>query len=107
MAALTTAQRWRPNDSATLTGPSNLNGTLTFTLYTGDNCGVTSGAPVPNQQYVVPVTNAASGSTFSTNNTTFDVVAANAGSYSWLVHYDDVLADPDDHCEKSTVSITD
>jgi hypothetical protein len=108
VAALTTAQRWRPNDSATLTGPSNLNGTLTFTLYTGDNCGVTSGAAVPNQQYVVTVTNAASGSTFSTSNTTFDVVAANAGSYSWLVHYDDdVLADPDDRCEKSTVSITD
>jgi hypothetical protein len=107
-AALTTAQRWRPNDSATLTGPSNLNGTLTFTLYTGDNCGVTSGAAVPSQQYVVTVTNAASGSTFSTSNTTFDVVAANAGSYSWLVHYDDnVLADPDDRCEKSTVSITD
>lgn len=107
-AALTTAQDWLPNDTATLTGPSNLNGMLTFTLYTGDNCGLTSGAPVPNQQYVVTVSNAASGSTFPTSNTSFKVTTANAGSYSWLVHYDDnVLADPDDRCETSTVSITD
>ena len=54
------------------------------------------------------VTNAASGSKFSTSNQTFKVKAADAGSYSWLVHYDDnVLADPADRCETSTLSITD
>ena len=90
------------------TGPSTLSGTLMFTLYTGDNCGTTSGAPVAGQQYTVNVTNAASGSKFSTSNQTFKVKAADAGSYSWLVQYDDnVLADPADRCETSTLSITD
>jgi hypothetical protein len=107
-AALTTAQDWLPNDTATLTGPSNLTGTLTFTLFTGDNCGATSGAAVPGQEYIVPVVNAPSGTDFSTGNTTFVVDASNQGSYSWLVHYDDDnLTDPADECETSTVSITD
>jgi hypothetical protein len=107
-AGLATAQDWLPNDTATLTGPGTLSGTLTFTLYTGDNCGKTSGATVAGQQYTVNVTNAASGSKFSTSNETFTVEAADAGSYSWLVHYDDnVLADPADRCETSTLSITD
>ena len=35
-AALATAQNWLPNDTATVTGPTNLNGTLTFQLYTGE-----------------------------------------------------------------------
>jgi hypothetical protein len=107
-AQLATAQDWLPNDTATLTGDTNLNGTLTFTLFTGDNCGVTSGAPVSGQQYVVAVVDAPSGSEFSTSNTTFKVKAADAGSYSWLVSYDDdVLNDPDDRCETSTLTITD
>jgi hypothetical protein len=105
-SSFTTAQNWLPNDSATLTGDANLNGTLTFTLYSGDNCGVTSGAAVTGQQYVVTVTDAASGSTFNTSNLTFTVTAG--ASYSWLVHYDDTtLADPAaDKCEKSTLTIT-
>ena len=94
-----------PNDTATLTGPTNLTGTLTFQLYTGDNCGATSGAPVAGQEYIVPVNNAASGSTFSTSNTTFKVKAS--ASYSWLVTYNDnTLGDPAPHCEKSTLTIT-
>ncbi|MDP9331128.1 MAG: hypothetical protein M3P11_10890 [Actinomycetota bacterium] len=106
-AGLSTAQDWLPNDTATLTGDANLNGTLTFTLYHGNNCGVTSGTAVSGQQYTVTVTNAASGSTFPTSNTTFKVRAANAGNYSWLVHYDDTtLTDPTDRCETSNVSIT-
>ncbi len=107
-SGLTTAQDWLPNDTATLTGDTNLNGTLTFTLYTGDNCGATSGTPVSGQQYVINVVDAASGSDFSTSNTTFTVDASSAGAYSWLVHYvDDNLTDPPDVCETSTVSITD
>ena len=89
---LATAQDWVPNDTATLTGDTNLNGTLTFTLYASADC---TGTPVPDQSYTVPVVNAVSGSTFSTSNTTFKVTAANQGSYSWLVHYDDTnLTDP-------------
>jgi len=104
-AGLSTAQDWLPNDTATLTGPTNLNGTLTFTLYHTADC---TGTPVPGQTYPVTVTNAVSGSTFETSNTTFFVTAANEGAYSWLVHYDDnVLADPADRCESTSIDITD
>ena len=107
-SALSTAQDWLPNDTATVTGPTNLNGTLTFTLYTGDNCGVTSGSAVPGQSYSFTLANVASPAIRTTANTTFKVTAANAGAYSWLVHYDDtILNDPADRCETSTVSITD
>ena len=105
---LSTAQDWLPNDTATITGDTNLNGTLTFTLYTGDNCGVTSGSAVPGQSYSFTLTNVASPAIRTTANTTFKVTAANEGAYSWLVHYDDaILTDPADRCETSTVSITD
>ena len=106
-SALSTAQDWLPNDTATVTGPTNLNGTLTFTLYTGSDCA-TSGTPVPNQSYSFTLTNAASPAVRSTTNSTFKVTAANEGAYSWLVHYDDTtLTDPPDRCETTTVSITD
>jgi hypothetical protein len=103
-----TAQDWLPNDTATITGDTNLNGTLTFQLYTGNNCGATSGAAVAGQFYSFTLTNAPSPAVRSTTNTTFKVTAANQGAYSWLVHYDDTtLTDPPDRCETSTVSITD
>ncbi len=103
-----TEQDWLPNDTATITGDTNLNGTLTFQLYTGDNCGETSGEAVDGQFYSFTLTNAPSGTQRSTSNTTFKVTAANEGSYSWLVHYNDAnLTDPTDKCETSTVSITD
>jgi hypothetical protein len=107
-AQSTTAQNWLPNDSATITGDTNLNGTLTFQLYTGDNCGVSSGSAVPGQSYSFTLTNVPSPATRTTTNTTFRVTDANEGAYSWLVHYDDTtLTDPPDRCETSTVSITD
>jgi hypothetical protein len=104
-AGLSTAQRWLPNDRATLTGDTNLNGTLTFTLYHDGTCGTSGGSQVYTT--TTTVTNAASGSTFDTNNTTV-VVDATEGNYSWKVHYDDnTLADPADRCETSAISITD
>jgi hypothetical protein len=108
-----TAQDWLPNDTATITGDTNLNGTLTFQLYTGNNCGATSGSAVAGQFYSFTLTNEPSPATRSTTNgddpsNTFKVTAANQGAYSWLVHYDDTtLDDPVDKCETSTVSITD
>ncbi|MGH3083625.1 MAG: hypothetical protein ACRDNP_06105, partial [Gaiellaceae bacterium] len=108
VAESTTEQDWLPNDTARITGPTNLNGTLTFQLYTGDNCGVTSGAAVPGQSYSFTLTNVPSPAIRTTTNTTFKVTAANEGAYSWLVHYNDtILTDPPDKCETSTVSITD
>jgi hypothetical protein len=107
VANLSTAQNWLPNDTATLTGDSNLNGSLSFTLYNDATCGNNGGVAVygPETQ---TVTNAASGSTFPTHNTSFSVDSSKAGGYSWLVHYDDTtLQDPTDRCETSTLSIND
>jgi hypothetical protein len=115
-AASSSAQRWLPNDRVTLTGDANLNGTLTVTLYSGGNCGATSGSAIPGQSYSFNVVNGdKNGVSFNTNNTTFfvgtnpDGTAGGApGAYSWLVHYDDnVLNDPVDRCETSNVTITD
>ena len=112
-AQSTTAQNWLPNDSATITGDTNLNGTLTFQLYTGNNCGATSGSAVAGQFYEFTFTNATSPQTRTTTNgsdptSTFRVTAANEGAYSWLVHYNDTtLNDPVDKCESTTIDITD
>src|SRR6266511_607012 len=80
-AQLSTAQDWLPNDTATLTGDTNLTGTLTFSLYNDGTCGADGGSVVygPEQQ---TITDAASGTEFSTNNTTFKVKKADAGDYS-------------------------
>ena len=61
------------------------------------------------QSYSFTLANAPSPAVRSTSNATFKVTAANAGAYSWLVHYDDtILTDPaPNRCETSTVSITD
>jgi hypothetical protein len=105
-SSLATAQNWLPNDTATLTGDANLNGTLRFKLYHDATCGAGGGALVYDSLDIT-VTNAASGTQFSTSNTT-TVVDATEGSYSWLVTYDDTtLSDPASKCEVSTVSISD
>ncbi len=105
-AGLSTAQDWLPNDTATLTGDANLNGTLTFTLYDDGTCGQDGGNVVYNKS--TTVTDAASGSTFSTNNTTHKVDATSSDSWSWLVSYDDNnLEDPSDTCESTSITITD
>ena len=99
-AAFTTEQDWLPNDTATLTGPTNLSGTLTFQLYTGSTCA-TGGTAVPNMFFSIPVNNVASGTSFSTSNTTFKVKAS--ASYSWLVTYNDnTLGDPPASCKEDT-----
>jgi hypothetical protein len=106
-ASLSTAQDWLPNDTATLTGDTNLTGTLTFQLYTGNNCGDTSGEAIDGQFYSVDVDDAASGSTFSTDNED-SFLEADSGDYSWLVTYvDDNLTSPDPTCEITTLTIDD
>ena len=113
-ASIASAQRWLPNDRITVTGDANLNGTLTVTLYTGNSCGVTSGAAVANQQYMHTFSNATSPQVFQTSNTTFFVgtnpdgtPGGAVGDYSWLVHYaDSGLNSPSDACETSNVGIT-
>jgi len=104
----TSAQDWLPNDSATITaaGGSALSGTLTFQLYTGDNCGVTSGSTVSGQLYTHTLSSVASPVTRTTSNTTFKVTAT--GSYSWKVVFSssnpNVLSTS--KCEKTSLTIT-
>jgi hypothetical protein len=106
-SSLATAQDWLPNDTATLTGDTNLTGTLTFVLYDDGTCGDGGGSAVYTEDPIT-VTNAASGTEFSTTNTTFKVLEADSGNYSWLVTYDDDnLEDPDPVCESTAITITD
>ena len=82
-SSMTTAQRWVPNDSATISAPAgsgNLNGKVFFTLYPSSDC---TGTLIYTTTNGVAVSGA-SPQTVSTSNTT----PVNAGSYSWSVSYD-------------------
>lgn len=104
-ASLTTAQNWLPNDSATITGPTTLSGTATFTLYHDLTCGAGGGAIVYGPVGVA--VSGASPKTVGTSNTT-TIVDATDGSYSWKVSYSDaVLGAPTDVCETTSITITD
>ena len=99
-SSLSTEQAWTPNDTATLSGDANLNGTLTFVLYNDGTCGKGGGSAVFSPTPTT-VTDAASGTKFSTDNKTFTVTAS--GTYSWLVTYvDDNLGDPAPSCSGVT-----
>jgi len=105
-AALSTAQDWLPNDTATITGPTALSGTATFTLFTGTDCGAGGDDTIVYGPVDVGVSGP-SPQTAETANTTL-VLEADSGGYSWLVSYDDaVLDDPVDSCETTTITITD
>jgi hypothetical protein len=107
--AATSAQDWLPNDTATVAPASGapLNGTLSAQLYTGDNCGVTSGSAVSGQSYSKTLANATSAAdrTLTTSNTTFKVTAT--ASASWLVTFtstDNNVAGSS-HCESTSLTI--
>jgi hypothetical protein len=108
--AATSAQTWRPNDTGTITsaGGAALNGTLSIQLYTGDNCGATSGSAVSGQLYTKTLTNATSAAdrTLTTNNTTFSVTVSS--SVSWLVTFTstDSNVAGSSHCESTSLTIT-
>ncbi len=106
--AITSAQTWLPNDTGTVTsaGGAALNGTMSDQLYTGDNCGATSGSAVSGQLYQRSLTNATSPQSLTTTNTTFSVTAST--SVSWLVTF--TSTDPNvggsSHCESTSLTIT-
>jgi hypothetical protein len=108
--ANTSAQNWLPNDTATVTAAHGapLNGTLAAQLYTGDNCGATSGSAVSGQLYQKTLTNAttAADRTLTTSNTTFTVSASSATS--WLVTFtstDSNVSPTPSHCESTSLTI--
>ncbi len=110
ITASTSQQNWLPNDSATVTSANGapLSGTLSVQLYTGNNCGATSGSAVSGQLYQKTLTNATSAAdrTLTTNNTTFTV--STSSSVSWLVTF--TSTDPNvsgsNHCEVTSLTIT-
>ncbi|MBO9520443.1 MAG: hypothetical protein J7518_02810 [Nocardioidaceae bacterium] len=89
-STMTTAQRWVPNDSATISASAGgaLAGTVSFTLYPSSDC---TGTPVfPAETQSVTGT---SPQTVSTTNTT--AVTA-SGDFSWSVSYDSTNTAQDD-----------
>jgi hypothetical protein len=88
--ALSTAQTWVPNDSATITATAggNLAGTVSFDLYGSSDC---TGTVLYDEDVAIPA-NAGLDETVETSN---DGVAANggytasaSGNFSWSVSYD-------------------
>ena len=106
----TSAQTWLPNDSGTVTAVHGapLSGTLSIQLYTGDNCGATSGSAVSGQLYTKTLTNATSAAdrTLVTNNSSFTV--SSSTSVSWLVTFSSTNTNVagSSHCEKTSLTIT-
>jgi hypothetical protein len=105
----TSAQTWLPNDTGTITatGGAALNGTLSIQLYTGDNCGATSGSAVSGQLYTKTLTNATTlaARTLTTNNLSYTVAAS--ASVSWKVTFTstDANVSGSSHCESTSLTI--
>jgi hypothetical protein len=80
-SSLSTAQKWVPNDSATVSAPAggNLAGTVTFKLYTNGTC---SGTAVYSEDVAV------SGASPKTVNTSNSTAYTASGNFSWKVTYD-------------------
>ena len=101
------AQTWLPNDTASVSSANGapLNGTLSAQLYTGDNCGVTSGSVVSGQLYQKTLTGTGSTATLTTSNTTYTV--STSTSVSWLVTL--TSTDPNvsgsSHCESTSLTV--
>lgn len=102
-------QSWLPNDTASVSSAHGapLNGTLSVQMYTGDNCGVTSGAAVAGQLYTKSLTAATSPASLTTTNTTYTV--GTSVSVSWLVTFtssDGNVSNSPGHCEVTSLTIT-
>jgi hypothetical protein len=88
-SSMTSAQRFIPNDSATVSAPQggNLAGSVTFKVYESSDC---SGTAIFTQTVTV---SGVSSQTVNTTNTTVSTTAANV---SWLVGYDSTNPAQDD-----------
>jgi hypothetical protein len=106
--AMTSAQTWLPNDTATVASAHGapLSGTLSVQLYTGGTCGVGGGSAVSGQLYTRTLTNATSPQSLTTTNTTFSVTTSQ--SVSWLVTFTSTNPNVSgsSHCENTSLTIT-
>ena len=116
-SSITSAQEWLPNDEATVasgSGNTPISGTLSFTLFSGDNCGGTSGSklyPTSAASEDFTLTNATSlaDRTKKTTNTTVKVTAPGETKVSWKVVFTPATGSNitgSNHCEKTTLNIT-
>ena len=100
----TSAQDWLPNDSGTITsaGGTALNGTLSFTLFSGGTCTGT----VLRAAETFTLTNEPSPATRVTTNTTTKVTSS--ATVSWLVQFSssDSNVGGSSHCESTQLTIT-
>jgi hypothetical protein len=103
----TSAQDWLPNDSATITSGAGtaLNGTLSFTLYSGDNCGVSSGS-ILRAAETFTLVNAASPVTRNTTNSAVKVTSSTDVSWKVVFASTDANVVGVTKCEKTTLVIT-
>jgi hypothetical protein len=109
-----TAQRFYPNDTATITGTGTFNGTVTFALFHSADCGIAGSDTAVYTKSGVALSGTASGSTAGTDNSasstpTYAINASNnSGSYSWKVTYsgDSTHNDVTSCVETSSVTIT-
>jgi hypothetical protein len=102
-SSTSTAQNWLPNDSATITtaGGSALNGTLSFTLYQSGDCTGT----ILRAAETIVLTNAASGLTYNTTNTTVKVLASTTVSWKVVFSSSDPFVGSSNTCESTTLTI--
>jgi len=91
-SSLTTAQRWVPSDSATISASAggNLAGTVTFDLYASSDCEVGGDAAIYH------ATAAVSGASPQTVGSGNAPAQTTSGSYSWRVSYDSTNPAQDD-----------
>src|SRR5258705_318533 len=102
-SSASSAQNWLPNDSATITtaGASPLSGTLSFTLYESANCTGT----VLRAAQTFTLSNAASGLTYDTNNTTVFVLASTAVSWKVVFTSSNAFVGSSSKCESTTLTV--
>ena len=106
--AMSSAQTWEPNDSATVTADHSapLTGTLTIQLYTGATCLAANA--VSGQVYTKTLTGATSAAdrTLTTTNTSY-IVSASA-TVSWKVTFTsgDSNVGSSSHCESTQLTVT-
>jgi hypothetical protein len=98
------AQNWLPNDSATITstGGTNLDGSLSFTLYDSADC---TGSVLRSAE-TFTITNATSPVSRSTTNSTVKVSTSKTVSWNVVFTSSNSLVGSSSHCEKTQLVIT-
>ena len=88
-SSMTTAQKWVPSDSATISAPAGgaLDGTVSFKLYASSDCGV-SGSDAPIYSTTRSVSGASPVTVRTTDAASQPAAQSTSGSFSWLVGYD-------------------